>query len=192
VQDDTETKAQEINNMDKIYGNAFLTIIAATGDDAEAGLPGFQTDRTGTIRVIEQISPNLKLILSGIWKIEMLSTKYDSRAWTYVCDHLMMKNPKLNYNRYQERAAAPRRLYFLNGRVMFQCHWAYWTEDWVFEEHIFSRGPRRTEYPEESPDFAPPTYLEEIWIILYEYTNRGITFDSDTLLAFVGIWNILT
>jgi Heterokaryon incompatibility protein (HET) len=60
VQDDVETKLQEINSRDKIYGNAFLAIIAATGDNAEAGLQGVHTDRTDTIQVIEEFLLGLR------------------------------------------------------------------------------------------------------------------------------------
>jgi Heterokaryon incompatibility protein (HET) len=83
VQDDKEAKLQEINNMDKIYGNAFLTIIA-TGGDAEAGLPGLHADRTDMTQVIEEISPGLRLVLCVEWEGEIMATKYQSRAWTYV------------------------------------------------------------------------------------------------------------
>ncbi|OCL10873.1 hypothetical protein AOQ84DRAFT_256171, partial [Glonium stellatum] len=40
VQDNPLEKMDLINQMDKIYQNAFLTIVAAAGRDANAGLPG--------------------------------------------------------------------------------------------------------------------------------------------------------
>jgi hypothetical protein len=40
VQDDPQEKHGQIANMDAIYGNAILTINAAAGQDANAGLPG--------------------------------------------------------------------------------------------------------------------------------------------------------
>jgi hypothetical protein len=64
MQDDEETKLQEINGMGRVYGNAFLAIIAATGDNAEAGLQGVHTDRIDTIQAIEEILLGLRLVLS--------------------------------------------------------------------------------------------------------------------------------
>jgi hypothetical protein len=46
VQDDGQLKQQEINNMSGIYANAYLTMVAETGQNADAGpagLPGVST-----------------------------------------------------------------------------------------------------------------------------------------------------
>lgn len=40
VQDDSEHRARDIPNMDINYGRAFATIVALSGDNADAGLPG--------------------------------------------------------------------------------------------------------------------------------------------------------
>lgn len=88
VQDDEESKMQEIERMDKIYGNAFLAIIAATGDDADAGLSGLRTARNPASQVIEEISPGLRLVFSVAWEAAIQGTKYESRAWTYVSPRL--------------------------------------------------------------------------------------------------------
>lgn len=40
IQDDESEKARLIHGMDRVYENSVLTIIAATGKDADAGLPG--------------------------------------------------------------------------------------------------------------------------------------------------------
>jgi hypothetical protein len=84
MQDDEETKLQEINGMGRVYGNAFLAIIAATGDNAEAGLQGVHTDRIDTVQVIEEILLGSRLVLSVAREAEVHKTKYESRAWTYV------------------------------------------------------------------------------------------------------------
>jgi hypothetical protein len=100
--------------------------------------------------------------------------------------------PKLNCNRYQERIAAPRCLYFLNGRIIFECNCAHWVEDQVLEDQAVRNSSRRSGWLEESSNFATATYLKDICVMLSEYTRRDITFDFDTLLAFVGIGNILS
>ena len=40
VQDDESTKSAQINSMASIYADSYLTIVAAQGDDADAGLHG--------------------------------------------------------------------------------------------------------------------------------------------------------
>lgn len=104
----------------------------------------------------------------------------------------LIKCHKANCSRYQERTAAPRRLYFLNRRIVFECNWASWMEDYVLEDKIVGSSSRLSGWPEEYSNFATATYMKDIYMMLSEYTRRDITFDSDTLLAFVGIGNILS
>lgn len=40
VQDDEEKMARDIPRMNVVYGDAFATLIALYGDNADAGLPG--------------------------------------------------------------------------------------------------------------------------------------------------------
>lgn len=40
VQDDNEHKGKQIKHMHQVFGGALVTIVAASGDDADAGLPG--------------------------------------------------------------------------------------------------------------------------------------------------------
>ncbi|KAF5005593.1 hypothetical protein FDECE_8000 [Fusarium decemcellulare] len=59
VQDDKEQMARDIPNMDIVYGQAFATIVALEGNDADAGLPGVSPgtrapQRIGTITVSDR------------------------------------------------------------------------------------------------------------------------------------------
>jgi Heterokaryon incompatibility protein (HET) len=42
TQDDAESKNQDIRHMDRIYGQAYSTIVALTGVDANSGLSGIR------------------------------------------------------------------------------------------------------------------------------------------------------
>jgi len=81
VQDDYTAKQDTINKMNLLYENALLTIIAATGDNADAGLPGVRPNT----RVLNQesaiITEDLKLIAPHSLKVLERST-WASRAWT--------------------------------------------------------------------------------------------------------------
>jgi hypothetical protein len=77
VQDDTSQKHGLINNKDLIFSSALLTIIAATGRDANAGL--FYTYDLG-----EQIAEGLDLTGIDFFSIAARSRRMVSwtRGWT--------------------------------------------------------------------------------------------------------------
>lgn len=43
IQDDADDQSYQIRNMSTMYSSAFLTIVAASGEDANAGLPGLDS-----------------------------------------------------------------------------------------------------------------------------------------------------
>ncbi len=55
-QNDGIEKDREINRMDKIYSQAFITVIAADGPDANYGLPRVTKDATSSAQVCETIN----------------------------------------------------------------------------------------------------------------------------------------
>lgn len=56
IQDDDDDKQQHLPIMDSIYNQAGRVIIAATGSDAHAGLPGMNEPRRQVIQHNETIS----------------------------------------------------------------------------------------------------------------------------------------
>ena len=85
-QDDVDDKARFVPRMHEIYGSAELTIIAAAGVDADAGLPGIRPE---TRKIQQKV-----VILEGIAMMESLdpqpaahslkgSTSYNTRAWCF-------------------------------------------------------------------------------------------------------------
>ena len=84
VQDDPVEKIETIRKMDIVYGTAFVTIVAATGDNANVGLPGV---RPGTRRIrqpIEEIAPGFRLAFKQRHLDYLKSSPYFTRGWTYV------------------------------------------------------------------------------------------------------------
>lgn len=81
IQDDITSKQPAIGNMDKIYAHAELTIVAAAGNNAVAGLPGIN-GRPRTPQVMEEVKEGLRLINASRWPHELDESYYETRAWT--------------------------------------------------------------------------------------------------------------
>ncbi|KAF2115725.1 heterokaryon incompatibility protein-domain-containing protein [Lophiotrema nucula] len=165
---DTE-KHHIINNMDKIYSGAALTIVAAAGPDPHFGLPGVckrsrkfpHTLKIGRHRLIGLISPK-DLIVHSRWY---------TRGWTY-----------------QEMLLSRRRLVFTVDQVYFQCHEMICLEK--FDRRVF---PLRPEVY-DSPLLAFPANgigdtILHLYTRLEEYSSRSLSVSSDALRAFEGIFN---
>jgi len=111
VQDDADSKHDQISHMAIIYSSALMTIVAASARDASSNLPGL---RPGTRwprekQEIYELNRPLRpdLVLKAVDR-----TIYVSRAWTF-----------------QERHLSRRCLYFLDEQVYFQCRAELWCEE---------------------------------------------------------------
>jgi hypothetical protein len=81
LQDGGDHKQATINQMNLIYENALLTIVAAEGTDATAGLPGVGNRPRSQRQRCDLIGPRLKMIVPH--SLEALEhSKWASRAWT--------------------------------------------------------------------------------------------------------------
>lgn len=80
--DDTGEKAKTISKMDLVYGAAFLTIVPATGQNANAGLPGVRPGTRGFRQPIEQIGPDFRLAFKPRSVDYIENCVYFSRGWT--------------------------------------------------------------------------------------------------------------
>lgn len=100
-QDNPEEKHNAIRNMDSIYRNAFVTIIAAAGNNSDYGLPGVSRPRKATSLV-----------------------KIGGHAFVAVQNPLTDIQTSIWYTRgstYQEMLLSRRRLIFTDYQVYFQC-----------------------------------------------------------------------
>lgn len=83
VQDDDSGKKEEaIRKMDLVYGASFITILAATGNDANAGLPGVRPGTRNFRQPIEQIAPGFRLAFKPRHHDYISSSTYYTRSWT--------------------------------------------------------------------------------------------------------------
>ena len=84
VQNDASDKNKLIPYMHIIYDRAFMTIVAASGEDAQAGLPGVCPRSRAQQQRLEEISPELTLTCPKHIVDALDQSVYESRAWTYV------------------------------------------------------------------------------------------------------------
>lgn len=102
-QDDANEKHNQIVQMDKIYSEASLTIIAAAGDGADYGLPGVSIRPRSPLPQVQL--HGLALRSTTTYPHDLVeSSKWASRGWTF-----------------QEALLSKRHLYFTEEQVFFKC-----------------------------------------------------------------------
>ncbi|CZR53560.1 uncharacterized protein PAC_03439 [Phialocephala subalpina] len=201
-QDSPMEKHALISSMDKIYESACLTIVAAGGEDANAGLPGLSTGTRAVERgvYVKSRGSLIQLVLSRPSLAKLISdSRWDSRGWTY-----------------QEHVLSECCLFFTETEVFYSCpyhghvemnsfsgeHLAEWREAYVLE----TKG-MRTSYETQiewgtswkiNPDpivrLGPVTAQKnsDERLVHYTkavppYTRRELSHNSDIVLAFGGI-----
>ncbi len=118
IQDSPSDKEQQLRVMGDIYSRASLTIVAAAGADANAGIPGLEIGSRSLPQHTIQIADDLTLVvLHQDSYRSAAATSWNTRGWTY-----------------QERVLSRRCLFsFPDGSVSFQCAKAVWGEDYRAE-----------------------------------------------------------
>lgn len=170
VQDDEAHLQAHIWNMERIYGDSVLLIIAADGDNAESGLLGVRPGTRDCQQTILPIKSTLRLVTTQVLEVLRGSTTYEHRAWTL-----------------QEEFFARRKLIFVGGQVFFECREARWQEDVVLE------NPRLRTKDRGWGRLLPPAEGLSVFLtysqIVHNYTSRRLTWELDILDAFAGISN---
>ncbi|PVH89205.1 HET-domain-containing protein [Cadophora sp. DSE1049] len=183
-QNDPVTKAFQLSLMDRIYEAAQVTLVAASGFDDSAGLPG-----AGTLPPISRdLQPSAWIGDHRVAPVgpDVLTTvqqsKWASRAWTF-----------------QEAYLSTRCLIFGPKQLQFLCKITCRHEalprlprmssyDLSTETNISSVFGRRTIDPDSSSK-GDSTLLERFQFLANELLRRDISWESDTLDAFRGILN---
>jgi hypothetical protein len=175
---DKEMRHEQICQMDLIYSNAELTIIAVAGRDASYGLPGIN----GTQR---RYQPRLKhgnhLLLSTLSHPRFLveHSKWATRGWTF-----------------QEGVLSKRRLFFTDEQIVFDCNTGHCAEimshpSTAMHPDAGICSPKNTSELENpiSPfvhkNTDDPT---TIMSFISEFSRRSLTFPGDRLNAMQGIF----
>lgn len=188
---DAPEKALQIKAMDKIYGGALLTIVAADGDNADAGLPGVRPGTRGRniTQIREEIWPGLVAAATIDPPPDPAGSVWGSRGWTF-----------------QEQLLSNRLLLFYQGGVSWQCRTAVFYEDApATVKHGAGQMPRLKQLSprwatsqapgrivEIQEDYLPapllrPAVFTEYAKAVKEYTERHLTYPDDIINAFEGI-----
>lgn len=167
-QDDMKNKMNQIMTMGSIYSQALLTIIAASGSNANVGLPGVRTLGRNSIQRTECIQglilANELPQLNDILKRSYWST----RGWTY-----------------QEKELCKRSLVFCRTHVFFQCNQTVFKEDSGLRDVAIAGSRAKKVRGKRQPIWN--SYRRAV----IEYTKRTLSDESDTINAFQGIASLL-
>ena len=158
--------------MNFIYESAYLTIIAAAGEDAEAGLPGVTPDPRGTRQHLESVDGMRLAVAMPTLKQQIAESTWSSRAWTY-----------------QEGIMCQRYLIFTAQQAYWECRQVAFCE--AIEEPV-EEFPDMNELPScalvlgssfmEGAEFGK-TYCK----LASGYSTRQLTYESDGLRAVSGL-----
>jgi hypothetical protein len=171
-QDNPEEKHNAIRNMDSIYRNAFVTIIAAAGNNSDYGLPGVSRPRKATSLV--KIGGHAFLAVQNP-STDIQTSIWYTRGWTY-----------------QEMLFSRRRLIFTDNQVYFQCskHQIMEKLDRTFQstELINLITGSALFLPTQSESLT----IDDIYLRLQEYYPRKLRYKTDNINAFDGIFRELS
>jgi hypothetical protein len=167
---DQENKVEKhefIQNMDQIYTNAQLTIIAAAGHDPTYGLPGVGSRprslqhhvRIGNTKLVQLMRPGSDFPKSSWWE----------RAWTY-----------------QEAVLSKRKLVFTDHQVFYVCNKMHSAESLHMQATVVNDTISlftSTSLTEMILPTAPRSYESYLSAI----SRRALSHQSDALNACLGI-----
>jgi hypothetical protein len=155
---------------DWVYARAALTVVAGSGKDANAGLPGVRKESRTFHQEIEEVKPGLRLMVSHLAEDYISTSQWDSRAWTF-----------------QERMLSRRCLLFVNGRIYYQCRRTTFCEDMEM--------PKVNGWSLDSIDMPTRIFREKPFVqytsAVELYTRRELTNPNDILNAFEGMELVL-
>ncbi|KAK1994878.1 HET-domain-containing protein [Colletotrichum falcatum] len=175
---------EQIRQMDSIFGHAVIVIVAAGGEDADAGLAGVSAARDPG-QTAREVRPGVNVLLPV--RHDESYGKWDTRAWTL-----------------QEKLLSRRMLVFDGDRVSFHCRHEILRED-MPAAHARNgpppiprlsmppnRGePRVREAWNGTPVLLRSPFFNEYAKLLEQYTSRDVTDSGDTLAGMLGLLRVL-
>jgi hypothetical protein len=203
VQDDKSKKYAQIQQMGAIYNSAIATLVAGTGESANAPLAGIRP----STRIPETLRPKyheVYLVEPGVQDRISFRRPRGNDSYEHLgrqvraqqCD-LLDRLSKSTYNSrawtYQERLLSRRCLYFLENMVYFSCRktinaenkFAPFTHDTaqIRPLTLFSADPIFSGNPSQFHRTLFAIYAR----VVKEYTTKKLSYERDVMDAFSGI-----
>lgn len=171
VQDDVDDLNQNLRQLHRIYSGATLTIVAAYGDNADAGLSGLYAE----IRDISSLTITIDTVNLMQAETEMphQGTAWHKRGWTY-----------------QEYRFSKRCLMFADERVYFECPSGQRGEampDYLSPLLQVDRSAVPSPYSKVSYRTEYMSVTNGHRLHVSSYTSRDLTYECDVLNAFAAI-----
>lgn len=190
LQDSEEDKSIHLPRMGDIYRHAVVTIVAASGSNAAAGLPGIRTSITRSEQKFIQFGPSCKL---GDYGVATMMDPADSRDWDYATGSPW----SMRAWTFQERLLSRRVLTFTKNLIYWECEQAIWREDCFGE--LPAGFPQMFTSGFGSDTFWSHLELFRLWRslpfdivntyrqIVSHYTGLQLTYQEDGLNAISGV-----
>jgi hypothetical protein len=173
IQDDVEDVALGISKMHMIYGGSYFTIAAATGHDANAGLPALRRDPDLEMQrqPLAHFRSGLTMTLvHGIdWHLQ--KSCYNQRGWTL-----------------QELVLPQRTLIFVDEQVHFRCQVSNWFEGMCADQWDFwldSDDCHISRIPDPAEGFSPSCWAYQK--LCEDFSKRVLRDPGDVLRALSGV-----
>ena len=187
MQDDPVRKGVLIPQMANIYGGATVTIVAAAGENSEAGLLGIGVLPRSKAQHIETVQGlRLATVLSVFDDVTPLEdingSKWNTRGWTY-----------------QERMLSRRLLFVSDTQISFICNHPEHAPCFEDTHEIQSDnkddpnewdrswGSRRDEHDWKHLLLDKDEWWKTYSTAVTAYSGRNLTFEADIINAFEGI-----
>ncbi|CAH0050407.1 unnamed protein product, partial [Clonostachys solani] len=172
---DHDDTLHQIRQMDLIYANSDITIIAAACNTPDDGLPGIN----GTPRTIQQtLRIKNKTLLSSLpsGRSSIEQSKWNTRGWTF-----------------QEGVLSTKRLIFTKTQVFFDCNGMHCSEAVHLPlDDLHGRNKRKFDITydlgpleRKAPQSDPIGYMD----FVQSFSMKELTYACDALNAFQGILN---
>lgn len=188
-QGDEAVRASLIQNMDKIYAESSVTIIATASNEPSDGLIGISAPRTKLPLSLRMENLHLSQLITNLAD-EVEKSRWNTRGWTY-----------------QEGFLSNKRLLFTKSQCYFQCGELWCTEGLRIPldtltrlkspcqaklTMIFPWVPRRGASLVLSTEGNRRRQMEDYFVDrVREYMLRELTHDTDAFNAFAGVLNYL-
>ncbi|KAF3763016.1 hypothetical protein M406DRAFT_73671 [Cryphonectria parasitica EP155] len=209
---DLDDRAEQIGNMANIYRSAFLTIVDAFGEDADAGLAGLRPGtRSYQQREVVVIPPSPEKGSDGL---SLLTTckafpKYFGEFFNRRDEDADISTWNTRGWTLQERALSRRNLIFTREQVLWACDGAYFCEESSFEHPIPPAGSSELRTPIRFELFkglqlnatnlrsldgkmariasSSKKFWDKYRLLVQHFSMRKLSFPGDVHDAFLGI-----